>query len=198
MKRNAFVALALGTALVANAHDAEFKHLHGSTNAATPLKFVSEKDGPIKAPAPLKEKVSVSGQGFWKFAAARDLMLPPNEVTNSLKPAHGTIVVDSERDVVYWGLQSVGWVAFSNKLSQSWVVKGDPMFAHGNLHGADILPRKGKLPLVVAADNMEGEVYLSDTSFQHAEKLDWPENGPYKAKKEYMPTDATFIDDKDI
>jgi len=117
---------------------------------------------------------------------------------NSLKPAHGTIIVDAERDVVYWGLQSFGWVAFSNKLSQSWVVNGDPMFKSGNLHGADILPRKGKLPLVVAADNAEGEVYLSDTSFQHAEKLDWPENGPYKTKKEYMPTDAAFVDGKDI
>jgi hypothetical protein len=95
-------------------------------------------------------------------------------------------------------LQNVGWVAFSNKLSQSWVVKGDPMFASGNLHGAGLLERRGKLPMVVAADDVENEVYLSDTSFQHAEKLSWPENGPYKAKKEFKPTDATFIDGKQI
>jgi len=95
MKRNAFVALTLGAALTASAHDVEFKHLHGSTNAATPLKFIVEKDGPIKAPAPLTEKVSVSGQGFWKFAAARAPMVPPGEVTNSLKPAHATMIVDA-------------------------------------------------------------------------------------------------------
>ena len=143
MKQISFAALAVGAAFCASAHDVEFKHLHGSTNAATPLKFVVEKSGPIKAPAPLTEKVAVTGQGFWKFAAAKDLMTVPGEIANSLKPAHGTIVVDAERDVVYWGLQNVGWVAFSNKLAKSWIVKGDPMFASGNLHGADLLPRRG-------------------------------------------------------
>jgi hypothetical protein len=198
MKTNLVLAFVSITALSASAHEVDFKHLHGSTNPATPLKFVVEKKGPVAAPAPLKEKVPVTGQGFWKFAAAKDRMLPPAETTNSLKPAHGTIVVDVERDVAYWGLQSFGWVAFSNNLSQSWVVKGDPMFKSGNLHGADLLPRKGKLPLVVAADNMEGEVYVSDTTFEHAQKLDWPEGGPYKAKKEFMATDATFVDGKDV
>jgi hypothetical protein len=151
----------------------------------------------VKA-APAAAGQAVSGQGYWKFAAMKDLVPTPEETKPFLKGAHGTIVIDHERDTVYWGLEKVGWVAFSNKLSQSAVVKGDPMFSSGNLHGADLLPRRGKLPLVVAADNVEGEVYLSDTTFQHARKLDWPEDGPYKSKKEFMPTDATFVGDSDI
>ena len=183
--------------LGATAHEVEFKHLHGSTNRATPLQLVAETSGPVKAPAPLKEAVPTSGQGFWKFAAAPDLVIPPSETQPFLKGAHGTIVVDGERDLVYWGLEKVGWVIFSNKLTQSWVVKGDPKFTSGNLHGADILPRRGQLPLIVATDNVEGEVYLSDTSFQKAQVLGRPA-GPYQGKAAFAPTDAAFIDAKDI
>jgi hypothetical protein len=194
------VALAVAT-LTSPAHELDFKQLHGSTNAATTLKIVAETSGPVKAPAASQKSAPTSGQGFWKFAAAKDLMPTPEETKPFLKGAHGTIVVDSDRDLVYWGLEKVGWVAFSNKLSQSWVVKCDPKFTSGNLHGADILPRKGlfgsKLPLVVAADNVEGEVYLSDTTFQKAQILGRPE-GPYKGKAAFMPTDAAFIDGKDI
>jgi hypothetical protein len=188
---------ALAASFAVQAHDAGFKHLHGSTNPAVPLNFVEETSGPIR-PAPGGGQ-PVTGQGYWKFAAMKDLVPTPAETKPFLKDAHGTIIVDGDRDLVYWGLQKVGWVAFSNKMSQSWVVKGDPMFASGNLHGADIRKRSfGKLPLVVAADNMEGEVYLSDTSFQRAEKLDWPQDGPYKAKKEFMPTDAAFAGSDEI
>ncbi len=197
MNLNALYAFALATALCANAHEAGFDHLHGSTNPPVPLKITPEKDGPVKLRSAAPQG-PVTGQGYWTFAAMKDLVPTPAETKSFLKDAHGTIVVDAERDVVYWGLQKIGWVAFSNNLSQSWVVKGDPMFSSGNLHGADIRPRRGKLPLVVAADNLEGEVYVSDTSFARAEKLDWPQNGPYKAKREYMPTDAAFAGSGEI
>jgi len=197
MKRNAFCIVALGTAFCAGAHEVNFQHLHGTTNPPAPLKSIVESEGPVNAPA-TKPDGAVTGQGFWTFAAMKDLMPTPEETKPFLKGAHGTIIVDNERDLVYWGLEKVGWVAFSNKLSKSWVVKGDPMFSSGNIHGADILPRPGKLPLVIAADNVEGEVYLSDTSFQHAQKLDWPQNGPYKTKKEFAPTDAAFVDGANV
>jgi hypothetical protein len=200
MKRGIFYSIVVASTaaiLTASAHEVEYKHLHGTTNPATPLKLVPEAKGPVRAPAALKESVATSGQGFWKFAAAKNLVPTPEETKPFLKGAHGTIVVDPDRDLVYWGLEKVGWVAFSNNLSQSWVVKGDPKFTSGNLHGADILQRRGKLPLIVAADNVEGEVYLSDTSFQSIQKLGRPE-GPYKGKAGFAPTDAAFIDGKDI
>lgn len=190
MKRSyCIAAVTAGLTLAMSAHEAKYSHLHGSTNAAAPLKVAVETAGPAK---PLPAHGPVSGQGFWKFAAAKELMPTPEETKPFLKGAHGTIVVDAERDLVYWGLERVGWVAFSDKLTKSWVVKGDPMFAKGNLHGADLLPRAGQLPLVVSADNNEGEVYLSDTSFLNARKLDWPQDGPYTNKAQYKPTDATF------
>ena len=180
------------------AHEVAYSHVHGDTNPAVPLKFVVEKKGPIKAPAETKEPMTSSGQGFWKFAAQKDLVPTPEETKAFLKGAHGTIIVDTDRDIVFWGLEKVGWVAFSNRMSKSWVVKGDAMVSSGNLHGADILPRKGQLPLVVAADNVEHEVYVSDTSFTHAQKLDWPEGGPYTKKGEFNPTDAAFVGAGDI
>jgi hypothetical protein len=191
------VVASITTVATTMAHDAGFNHQHGTTNAATPLKLVPENKGPVRAPAALKATATTSGQGFWKFVAARELVPTPPETKAFLKGAHGTIVVDADRDVVYWGLEKVGWVAFSNNLSQSWVVQGDPKFTSGNLHGADILPRRGKLPLIVAADNVEGEVYLSDTSFQGIQKLGRPA-GPYAGKAGYAPTDAAFIDGKNI
>ena len=173
---------------------------HDESVTATPLPFAVEKKGPVRAPkaAPLAPGTSVSGQGFWKFVAARELTPVPPEALPKIKGAHGTIIVDGERDLVYWGLEGVGWVGFSNHLSQSWVVPGDPTFAHGNLHGADILPRKGKLPLVVVADNNDGEVYLTDTSFQHAETLRIPGLEPYADKKGFAPTDAAFVSADEI
>jgi hypothetical protein len=167
---------------------------------ATPLPFAVEKKGPVRAPkaVPLAPGTSVSGQGFWKFVAARELTPVPAEALPKIKGAHGTIIVDGERDLVFWGLEGVGWVGFSNHLSRSWVVPGDPTFAHGNLHGADILPRKGKLPLVVVADNNDGEVYLTDTSFQHAETLRIPDLAPYADKKGFAPTDAAFVSADEI
>ena len=205
MKRGILCSLAaasLVATLSAVAHDTNYTHLHGSTNAATPLKLVPESKGPVPAPASLTGTAKTTGQGFWKFVAMKDLVPTPEETKAFLKGAHGTIVVDSDRDLVYWGLEKVGWVAFSNHLANSWVVKGDPKFTSGNLHGADILPRrslfgKDKLPLIVAADNVEGEVYLTDTSFQKAQILGRPE-GPYKGKASFAPTDAVFIDAKDI
>lgn len=206
MKRGilgSIVAVSLSLAIGTQAHDADFTHMHGSTNAATPLKHVPETEGPLPAPAAVEGKPTTTGQGFWKFVAMKNLMPTPEETKPFLKGAHGTIVVDKDRDLIYWGLEKVGWVAFSNKMAQSWVVKGDPKFTTGNLHGADILPRSGvlgfgaKLPLIVAADNVEGEVYLTDTSFQKAQILGRPQ-GPYKGKAGFAPTDAVFIDSKDV
>ncbi|MEY3536910.1 MAG: hypothetical protein RLZZ582_2487, partial [Verrucomicrobiota bacterium] len=122
----------------------------------------------------------------------------PAEAQSFVKGAHGTLIVDSERDVVYWGLEKVGWVGFSDRLKTSWVVKGDPSIASGNLHGADLFPRKGQLPLVVAADNVEGEILLSDTTFRTVEKLKIPDGGPYADKKGWAPTDAAFAGDKTL
>lgn len=182
-------------------HEVTYTHIHASTNAPVPLKQAVESTGPLKAHTVLKagDATPVSGRGYWKFIAAREGTLPlPAEIGPFIKGAHGTIIVDQERDIVYWGLEKVGWVSFSGKLSQSAVVKGDLMFSHGNIHGADLLPRRGKLPLVVSADNVDGEVYLSDTSFQHAEKLDWPQHGPYTGKGEFHPTDAAFTNGEEI
>ncbi len=184
-----------GVNLAVFGHEVGETHYHTNAPPAVPLKFDVEKTGPIAAPPALSSKaeLKVSGQGFWQFAAATEGVLPiPEEIRSYLKGAHGTLIVDAPRDTVYWGLAKVGWVAFSNKLSQSWVVKGDPMFAGGNLHGADLLYRQGKLPLVAVADNEQGAVYLSDTTFQHTSKWDWPQKGPYKSKGQYHPTDVAF------
>ena len=191
------IAAAVLTVSSVWAHEPGYSHLHGSTNDAYALVLAPEKKGPVTAPV-VSPTVKVSGTGYWTFAAAPELLVAPEETRPYLKGAHGTIVIDRERDVVYWGLERVGWVGFSNKLSQSWVIKGDPALSSGNLHGADLLPRKGGLPLVVATDNVEGEVYLSDTTFQHARKLAWPRGGPYKNRGEYKPTDAAFLGESDI
>jgi hypothetical protein len=192
------IAVSLGFALQLPAHEVPYTHYHAGTNPATPMKLVVEKSGPVRTPPRLEAPAAVSGQGFWKFIAVTNLCPVPEEALPHLKGAHGTIVVDEERDLVYWGLADVGWIGFSNHLKNSWVIKGDPLFSKGNLHGADLLHRKGKLPLVVVADNVKSEVYLSDTSFQHAEKLDWPGGGPYTKKDEFHPTDAAFVSPKEI
>lgn len=175
-------------------------HDHGSPTTPIPVTFQVESKGPVNAPA-AKKRVDgqrLSGQGFWKFSPVVGAMPVPAEAIGLIKGAHGTIIVDSERDIVYWGLERVGWVGFSNRLRDSWVVQGDPSIASGNLHGADILFRKGQLPLVVAADNNEGEILLSDTSFKNVQKLKIPDGGPYADKKGWAPTDAAFAGDDTI
>ncbi len=194
-------AAALATVLtpfLLGAHDLGGTHPEATT--AIPLPFGVEKSGPVRTPAPVKlpSGTQVSGTAFWRFVAAKDLTPVPPEAMPKLKGAHGTIIVDTERDLAYWGLENVGWIAFSEHLTKSWVIKGDPAFAKGNLHGADILPRAGKLPLVVAADNVEGEVYLTDTSFQHAETLRMPNLPPYADNKGYAPTDAAFVSKDEV
>ena len=193
--RNISIQLGLVSAFMGAAisygHDDVYTHFHPNNEPATMLKIEPEKKGPFKVSESVTT-LKTSGQDYWTFAAANNLVPVPAEAVSRLKGAHGTIIVDSERDIVYWGLQDVGWIGFSNKLSASWVVQGDTNFVHGNLHGADLLPRRGKLPLVAVADNVDGEVYVSDTTFQHAEVLDWPQNGPYTKKQEFHATDVTF------
>ena len=112
------------------AHDLAAGH-NDEVTTATPLPFGVEKSGPVRTPAAVKlaPGTAVSGTGFWRFVAAKDLTPVPPEAMPKIKGAHGTIIVDSERDLVYWGLENVGWVAFSDHLTKSWVVKGDPAFA---------------------------------------------------------------------
>lgn len=180
------------------AHDGVHPHAPAPPTAHA-LKSETETKSPIRRlPAP-EPGARTTGQGGWTFVAASPGLLPlPAEIRPHLQGAHGTLVVDAERDVVYWGLENVGWVAFSNRLSMSWVVKGDPSFTRGNLHGADLLRREGQLPLVAVADNVEGEVYLSDTSFQHAEKLGRPQGGPYDGLQSFHPTDAAFAGESTV
>ena len=50
MKRGTFysiVVASLAASLATVAHEAEFKHLHGTTNPATPLKLVPEKESDL-------------------------------------------------------------------------------------------------------------------------------------------------------
>ena len=78
-----------------------------------------------------------------------------------LKGAHGTLVVDPSTDTVYWGLQDIGWISVTEKLSRSAIIPQDASFKAGNLHGADLLPRRGKAPdhgLQAVAQGRELEV----------------------------------------
>jgi hypothetical protein len=194
--------LAVATMLLvppAAGHEVGGGHDHHADPAAVPLPKVVETRGPVRvARRPAGTPLATSGQGYWQFAAAPELVPVPATARPALKGAHGTLVVDAERDRVYWGLERVGWIEFSEKLSRSRVVDGDPAFASGNLHGADLLPRRGQLPLVVAADNVEGEVYLSDTAFARATKVGVPPGGPYADGKGYAPTDAAFTSPSEI
>jgi len=178
----------------AQAHDTDGNHSHDfiPTNA---LPVHVELKGPVSAPAKMKldAGTKVSGQGFWRFVAVPDLMPLPPEVVGKVTPAHGTLIVDGERDIVYWGLKKVGWVGFSNRLRNSWVVQGDEQFTHNNMHGADLWPRKGKLPLVSVADDEGGKIYLTDTSFQNSTTLGVSDLGSYATNKSYKPTDVAFV-----
>lgn len=166
---------------------------------ATPLPFVIETKGPVRAPAALHRTpgLQVSGQGFWKFIAARDRVPIPAGVT-SVVQAHGTIIVDKATDTVYWGLQGVGWIGFSNRLRNSWIVAGNPAFTNGNLHGADILARGKRPPLIAAADNLSGRIYLTDTGFQQVETLERPTFGSYATNKAFAPTDVAFANTREL
>ena len=169
----------------------------GHAPAVQPWPFHPESKGPIKVPVPPQGKVPVSGQGFWKFTAVTNAVPVPPEALPNLVRAHGTVIFDAERDTVYWGMKKVGWVGFSNQLRDSWVVKGDDAFARNNLHGADILPRKGQPPLIAAADNEGYKVYLTDTTFQNPQILTRPLDGPFAGTNEpFRPTDVAFMNAK--
>lgn len=163
------------------------------------LPFAIETKGPVRAPAPIQAApdFKVSGQGFWKFVAARDRVPIPTKVP-SVVQAHGTIIVDKTTDTVYWGLQGVGWIGFSNRLQNSWIVAGNPAFTNGNLHGADILFQGKKAPLIAAADNESGKVYLTDNHFQTVETLTAPNFGAYVTNKTFHPTDVAFAGAKEL
>src|SRR5262245_30223462 len=133
----------------AQAHEVSGGSYDSDATNVVPLRFIVEEKGPVRAAKAIKHELGlqVSGQGYWKFAPARELVPIPATIS-TVTNAHGTLIVDRATGIVYWGLQKVGWIGFSNKLSASWIVPGDPVFAKGNLHGADILPRAGKPPRV--------------------------------------------------
>lgn len=196
----AAAALSFGT-VAALGHDVAGKSSHhADAPQAVALPFIVEKRGPVSLAkhTPCCPNEKVSGSGYWKFIAQPELTPVPAAAMPKLKGAHGTIIVDKANDVVYWGLERVGWIGFSNKLKSSWIVSGDPIMAGGNLHGADILPRKGKPSLVAAADNNTGQVFLTDTTFQHATVLRTPKAQPYADGKGFAPTDVAFQDDKTV
>jgi len=176
-----------------HAHDTGATQAHD--HAAIPLEFITETEGPMPAPPAesLPAGTPVTGQGFWRFVAARDRMPVPADAAPKVPCAHGTLVVDPQTDTVYWGLEGVGWITFTEGLTKSAVVAQDPVFTRGNLHGADILPRPGERPLVAVADNLTGRVYLSDTGFQNPRVLERPALEPYADGKKYAPTDVAFI-----
>lgn len=161
---------------------------------AKPMEHVPASTGPVVSPPTASPDAALSGQGYWRFEAADPALMPvPAEARPAVKGAHGTLIVDQENDRVFWGLENVGWIEFREGLTRSRVITGDPAFAKGNLHGADLLPRADQPPLVAVADNVEGEVYLSDTSFRQANVLPWPSEGPYQARNQYHPTDVAFV-----
>lgn len=201
MKNLFYTATLSATLLFATslfAHDDELYPGSGPALDTHALPLAPEKKGPVKAPPRLKQSVPVSGQGFWKFMAVTNAVPVPVAAKPFVKAAHGTLIVDADRDTVYWGLKKVGWVALSNGLSESWVVRGDDAFTHHNMHGADILPRKGESPLVVAADNEGYKVYVTDTTFLHPHILRVPEGGPFATNKTYRPTDVAIVDANDF
>src|ERR1017187_6536099 len=179
--------------------DAAAHEGHG-TNSGTlllPVRIVTEQKPPVKPKITVSKSsgVRISGQGAWTFMAVTNVLPIPAEAQWAVKGAHGTLIADTDRDTVYWGLQGVGWIAFSNNLTESWVVKGDPRLAEGNLHGAELIKRpKGQLPLVAAADNVKHRVFVSDTPFTNVGILGYPTNsGKYTNASQFNPTDATWV-----
>ena len=186
--------IAIVPLLDAVAHDG-----HG-TNSGTrllPVRIVTEQKPPVEPMITVSRSggVPTSGQGAWTFMAVTNVLPIPAEAKGAVKGAHGTIIVDSDRDTVYWGLERVGWIAFSNNLTESRVVKGDPKLAEGNIHGADLIKRpKGQLPLVAAADNVKHRVFVSDSSFANVQILGCPtKSGKYTDAAQFKPTDATWV-----
>lgn len=184
------VGTGLATVLSTSFSNLEAHEMEGAAavSAVEALAVATEGEEPGSANQP------TTGRGRWTFEAVREGVLPiPTDAQARVKGAHGTLVVDRAADVVYWGLEEVGWVAFGDRLSRSWIVRGDPVLQKGNLHGADLIVRDGQPPLVAAADNVEGEVYLSDTNFQQVQKVSWPARAPYENAAQYHPTDVAFV-----
>lgn len=178
--------------LVATAHDAGAPHHHTAVSTK-PFPFITETTGPVKLPTTrLEPGTKVTGNGYWKFIARRDLAPTPEAAMPHRTKAHGTLIVDKESGNLYWPLVGAGWIGYSNGLASAWMIKGDAAFDAGTVHGADLWPRKGKAPLVAAADNVAGKLYLTDTTFQHAKVLSVPDGAPY-TKKNFNPTDAAFV-----
>ncbi|MBN8248514.1 MAG: hypothetical protein J0L84_13880, partial [Verrucomicrobia bacterium] len=93
----------------------------GPSPLALPVQV--ETRGPVRAPgASAPAGAATSGQGFWTFVAVPGVLPLPIETQPFIKGAHGTLIVDPPRDTVYWGLENIGFVGFSNRLADSWVV----------------------------------------------------------------------------
>lgn len=202
MRRWYFSSISAAAAIAASglslAHEADYDHRHVDETDVRPLPQVAEETGPVHASPVGADGRPLSGQGFWTFAAASDVLPIPEEAAAHVPGAHGTLVVDHQKDVVYWGLGKVGWIAFEERLAEGRIVEGDPVFANGNLHGADLYAREGAHSLIAVTDNVSGEVYLTDTTFAEARILGWPEDGPYRGKRKFRPTDVAFLDETEF
>lgn len=198
--KNCFILAAATAVLSSHSIQAHEGHHHSDApkQSVVSLPIAVEKKGPVKVRTKVESSAKVSGSGYWRFVAAPDLVPVPAQAQQHVKGAHGTVLVDPASGTLYWGLQKVGWIAYTEKLTKGEIIEGDPAFARGNLHGADLLSRRGQRPLIVAADDAEGEVYVTDTSFQRAETLGWPQGSLYSAKNQFHPTDAAFVDGNTI
>src|SRR5688572_10131934 len=82
------------------AHDGAGGHTHADISTNT-LPVRIELKGPVAvaAGAKLAADAKASGQGYWRFVAATDLLPLPPAVVGNIVQAHGTLIVDAERDI---------------------------------------------------------------------------------------------------
>src|SRR6185436_7812502 len=104
MKIQFTLLVAMVSAVSILAHDPPGKEF--AVTNSVPLAIIAETNGPILTPklTALAPGQTVSGQGFWKFVAATNLMPLPAVTADQVKAAHGTIIVDPATQNVYWGL----------------------------------------------------------------------------------------------
>jgi hypothetical protein len=118
----AVAGLFLAGGLRVDAH--EVAKASAAPAAARTMPFEVDAKGPVKVAGPRVKRsdLQVSGQGYWTFTPVVGAVPVPVEALPLIKGAHGTVIVDAEKDVVYWGLENVGWVGFGDRLDRKSVV----------------------------------------------------------------------------
>jgi hypothetical protein len=119
--------------------------------------------------------------GCWRFVAAPQLVPVPDAAKPHLKGAHGTLVVDSGAGRRVLGPGTCRLIAFSQKLTKSEVVQGDPFSAAATC-GADLWRRPGQVPLIVAADNV-GDTCTSRTPLSAGGVPGQPRGRPVRGRE---------------